>query len=264
MTPTGTEADHSDVASRADTIAAILTRAGKRQWVPLRATALQQGEGAVRTPGPLVNLIKNKDPRALELYLLAHALASEAPFDATLHSSIWARALGVAGSPASQATAISRITRRLELVKLVKRQRKKRRTMLLILDESGSGDDYQHPATEGSKERYFKLPHGYWLGGWHETLKTPAKIMLLISLSLKPKFILPISKVPDWYGLSTDTAQRGLTELEEAGLLSVRRVRKRAPLAPKGFTYDRHFTLLPPFDRSPKPTSSHDTEETSR
>jgi hypothetical protein len=121
-------------------------------------------------------------------------------------------------------------------------------SQFFLLDESGDGSAYSHPGKNG---RFLKLPYDYWRDEWDTKLELPGKFILLVALSQKPgfSFILPISKAPDWYGVSSDTAQRGLDELLDAKILECRRVRKKAPLAPKGFSYDRHFTLLPPFDR---------------
>ena len=60
---------------------------------------------------------------------------------------------------------------------------------------------------------------------------------------LKPPLVLPAEKAPEWYGISADTAQRGLASLMKHDVLKVTRTHKPAPLAPKGFTYDSHYTL---------------------
>ena len=70
---------------------------------------------------------------------------------------------------------------------------------------------------------------------------------MLIALSLDDGFILPIEKAPDWYGISADTANRGLLDLRKAGLLDVEKRTKKAPLSPEGIAQDFHYTLNPPF-----------------
>ena len=62
-------------------------------------------------------------------------------------------------------------------------------------------------------------------------------------LSLRPPFILPVEKAPQWYGISADTAQRGLASLVQYGVLKVASIPKLAPLAPRGVTYDSRCTL---------------------
>jgi hypothetical protein len=95
---------------------------------------------------------------------------------------------------------------------------------------------------------YFKLPVSYWLDQWHTSLDLPASSVLLISLSLPKRFLLPQSHGADWYGLSRDTIRRGLKTLQEMGLISFRTVTKQAPLAPSGVTRDRLYTLTGPFE----------------
>ena len=45
------------------------------------------------------------------------------------------------------------------------------------------------------------------------------KAVLLIALSLKDRFRLPIEQGSLWYGLSADTIERGLAELQRAALM---------------------------------------------
>ena len=71
--------------------------------------------------------------------------------------------------------------------------------------------------------------------------------MLLIALSLRSGFVLPVDRVKAWYGISRDTAGRGLHTLRENRLLFAHDERKKAPLAPDGFTQERHYYLQTPF-----------------
>src|SRR4051812_30239476 len=87
-----------------DAIEALLERSA-RDFVPLRRSFLQR-----RTPGggaaPLSWFVKRE--KALDLYLLMHALASSEPWDVLLSTRVWARLLGMdEGTPAT-GTFISR------------------------------------------------------------------------------------------------------------------------------------------------------------
>ena len=68
-----------------------------------------------------------------------------------------------------------------------------------------------------------------------------------MSLSLPAGFVLPTQRVPGWYGISSDSADRGLRELDKAGLLRRDIKVKKAPQAPLGFAQEYHHTLLTPF-----------------
>ncbi len=226
-----------------DTIHDLLVRS-KRAELPIRKTFLQQGTGRVRTPGPLAELCRRQDERALELYLLVHAGASAHPFDVVLPAGVWARAIGL-GPTASARSAVSKALRRLEDLRLVRRERAGNRSRVVLLDEAGTGADYTHPAEDD--ERYLKLPYAYWEEGWHLRLELRAKVLLLIALGLTDAFPLPADRARDWYGISPDTVQRGLAELADHGLLNVDERFKKAALSETGWTTEYRYTLQPPF-----------------
>lgn len=231
-------------ATQADTIKALLGRS-KRTDVPIRKTFVQQGTGKIRDPGPLAALCSHHDERGLDLYLLIHAATSAEPFDVVLPAATWARTIGLSNTPSARSAVSKAITRLVDLDLVERGERAGNKSRIVLLDEGGHGDDYTHPAK--NRDRYLKLPHAYWTGGWHLTLTLPAKVMLLIALSLDDGFPLPIERARDWYRISPDTAQRGLAELDRLDLLDVDLQYKPAPLAPDGYTQDRHFTLKSPF-----------------
>jgi len=211
---------------------------------PIRKTFVQQGKGRVRTPGPLASLVRSHDERALDVYLLAHAVCSGGNFDVTLPVAVWARTIALSNSPSGRSTT-SKAFRRLDDLSVVSRCRDGSRSKVTLLDESGSGDPYVHPGA--AKEPYLKLPHAYWIDAWHHKLGLRAKAVLLVALSLDDGFVLPIERAPNWYGFSADTVNRGLLDLRGADLLQVEERVKTAPLAPEGIAQDYHYTLQPPF-----------------
>jgi hypothetical protein len=117
------------------------------------------------------------------------------------------------------------------------------------LREDGLGKSYTYPKGTGRDERYFKMPYEYWTADqrWYRTLSFRAKVMLLVSLSLSVDFVLPTERVPRWYGISADSADRGLRELDRAGLLRREVKVKKAPQSPLGIAQEYHHTLLGPF-----------------
>ena len=237
---------------------ALLERSNRSE-VPIRKTFLQQGTGKVRIPGPVATLLRNHDERALDLYLLVHAVCSAGDFDITLPAGAWARAIGL-GNNASGKSTVSKAFRRLEELRLLKRTRDGSRAKVTLLDESGrldesdNPDPYLHPAP--LKQRYLKVPHAYWEEAWHLKLDLRAKVVLLIALSLDDGFTLPIERAPDWYGISADTANRGLQDLRTFGLVDLDISTKKAPLAPDGLTQVYRYTLKAPFGPLRKPVAT--------
>lgn len=216
--PVSRRTPRPETKTRHETLLDLLTQA-KRDAVPIRPSFVQQGKGASTKPGPLATFVSKHDARALDAYLIVHALASTEPWNCNYPSHTWIRALGLreGAELASAQAATSKTMRRLEERKLITRSRVGRTSSIVLLKEDGSGDAYELPATV--KERYFKLPHDYWTERHYETLGLAAKAMLLISLSLRPGFPLPYGRGPAWYGLSADSTEKGLRELEKVGLL---------------------------------------------
>lgn len=234
------------VATPSETVAELLKSAGRTKptdAAPVRRVFVQRGSQVSPEPGLLATFVRNGDQRGLDLYLLLKAVASAPPFNSHRSAEVWARAL-CHSSPSASAQTVSKIWRRLENHGLVRRERHGRLANVTLLREDGSCEPYVHPAD--NKEPYLQVPLTYWLSNeqWCSTLSLPAKAMMLVGLSLMPGFRLPIERVPDWYGISADSAQRGISELEKRGVLERRRMKKKAPLAPQGFTTDSHFTLV--------------------
>jgi hypothetical protein len=234
------------VIGQKETVAALLERSN-RDHVPIRRSFVQlpaRGGGA----GPLAQFVRGRRTRALDLYLLAHAVASAPPFKVTFPAAVWARALGLAPHSSAE-TLVSRTWTWLEQQHLIESQRVGRRREITLRREDGSSEPYRHPGEQGAADRghYFKLPYSYWEGNFHNRLGLPAKAVLLIALSLQDDFVLPTEKGKDWYGLSRDTIRKGLRDLRLHGLLSVHEERKLAPLSTYGFTLERKYRLQAPF-----------------
>lgn len=202
-------------------------------------------------PGPLAEFVRARRKRALDLYLLIHAIASAPPYDVALPAGVWARAAGMPSSRASAAQISATLTW-LESRRLIETSRAGRTRRIVLLADDGSGRPYVHPARERGDNRvgYFKVPFHYWLDQWHTSLDLPATAVLLIALSLPDRFILPQHHGARWYGVSRDTVRRGLATLQAMGLLTYTVKQKKAPLAPSGITKDRIYTVTGPFAKN--------------
>ena len=237
------------VATVDQTVDEIMT--ARKRSTPLRRSFLQLGTLTDPEPGPLREFVTNGDHRGLLLYLLALGKASAEPYDTALAAAVWARALGIdLPETATAATSISKSWKRIENRSLIRRSRYKRKAHIHMLKEDGSGDPYEPPGQ--AKEPYLQLPNAFWLKGpngdrWYRVLGLAEVAMLLIALSLSDEFRLPAEDVPDWYGISADTAGRGLRGLISHGLLTANKHFKTAPLSPAGYTAENLYTLKQPF-----------------
>lgn len=239
----------SGEATSSETIAAMLERSN-RDFVPIRRSFVQspaRGGGA----GPLASFVSQRRNRTLDLYLLLHSVASSPPFDVDFASIVWARALGIHDQKGA-AAAISRSWTWLESRSLISSRRQGRHRVITLLREDGSGEPYAHPGRSGN---YLKLPYAYWTGNFHNRINLPAKAVLLIALSQRDQFVLPGDQAANWYGISKETARRGIRILRTHGLLEASTRTKKAPLSPAGITKERIYSLRRPFDPMPRGTA---------
>lgn len=221
-----------------------------RGIVPIRKTFVQIGRGSSTRPGPLANLVRRHDMRGLDAYLLVHALASGGDHSCEYPASVWSRALGFNESATGAAAlgAVSKVMQRLDKEhNLIRRSRRRRRSVITLLEEDGSREEYRHPHKLG--QQWLRLPHAYWLDGHHDRMSLPAKAILLIALSLNDGFILPVEKAPQWYGISADTATRGLLELRDAELLDMEVGWDVSYRYPTFYVEKRKYTLIGAFSK---------------
>jgi hypothetical protein len=240
-------------ANEAETRAALLERS-VREFTPVNKLFVQAPRGSECRHGPLSEFVRGRDLRGLQALLLIIGINSsgdsEYGWSTTLPIRVWARAFGTTlhANDGSATTAVSKVLTRLEKRHLIARGRRgrAREIRVTLLREDGSGQPYTRPG-KGNTDRFLKLPNAYWTDGWHEKLDLPATAMLLVALHEKPGFELPTEFVPEWYGWSADTAERGFKTLREHGLLNVYTRRKKAPLSPTGLTEVNQYYLQGPF-----------------
>jgi len=173
---------------------------------------------------------------------------------------VWARAFDTTryADSRSSSTAVSKILGRLEKRGLITRTRKgrERKIQVTLLHPDGDKAPFRRKDDAGRTIPYLKLRNIYW-EDWFDKLDLPATAMLLVALHSRPtRFELPSEKVPDWYGWSADTAERGFRKLADLGLLEITPRRKKAALAPEGYTIVNHYRLVGPFAPAASPDST--------
>ncbi|MFI0410695.1 hypothetical protein [Actinomadura sp. 3N508] len=252
------------IADARSTLKFLLDGSGRKsRSAPIRTTFVgiplkeRENKGPRTKPGPLSVLVKRHDATGLDLYLILMALASALPYDVTRDSRYFARALDLKDAKDNYNTgAISKAWARLEDRGLITRARKGKLASITPRPESGEApEDEPYTAPAGKDDWYFKIPFEYWLDdeqSLHEKLTLPEKAMLLIGLSRlvgKTEFTLTAENAERWYGVSTETAQRGLKGLVDKKVFERRRARRAAPETPEGFTYDSFYSLTGPLKK---------------
>lgn len=222
--------------TRADAVDAALERSKRHRGVPLRNTFVQIDRG----PGPLAELVRRGQHGALDLYLslLLIGTSPKTNHEVTQSARAWMRLIGSTENVASSSSKLSRLWSTLEGHKLIEKERHGRHLTVRPLREDGTGREYSRPSSN-----FLRVPLEYWSERWYEKLTLPGKAMLLLSLTQRSRFRLTLARVPDWYGFSEDTAQRGMAELEKLGLISSTEHWEIAPLSPTGYRHIATWTL---------------------
>ncbi len=243
-------------ATAAETRQFLIERS-RRSFTPIGKAFIQNPDNtaAIRS-APLADFVRRGDKRGL-IALLLHTIISSGGADDddwsySLHLQVWARALDtVATADGPSATsAATKILSRLVDRQLIEWHRtgRERKVTVTLLSADGTGRPYARPKGGSSGDRFVRLSHRFWIDRWDQRLTLPAIAMLLLALHEKPGFTLPTEKVPDWYGWSADTAERGLSELEDHGLVRISNEAYTNPLSPTGLSSRNVYTVLPPFD----------------
>ncbi|MGL5861315.1 MAG: hypothetical protein ACRCY9_08675 [Phycicoccus sp.] len=244
-------------ATAIQTRAFLVERSG-RSFAPIPKAFIQNPDRKA-TPdrsAPLASFVRRGDKRGLTALLLLHTTISSGDhadgWSSTLHLQVWARALDTVAtaSGASATSAATKILARLVERRLIERRRagRERKITITLLSADGSGEPYTRPTGATPADRFIRLNHQFWADDWAQTLTLPAIAMLLVALHEKPGFTLPTEHMPRWYGWSADTAERGLHELRERGLIHIGKQVYTDPISPSGVSSKNIYTAQAPFD----------------
>jgi hypothetical protein len=243
-------------ANAADTRVEI-TRLSARGYTQLRHILVQLPDTEPTRVSSVGTMVHTRKHRALLLYIL---LLTAWPWlhdrREPLEASVWIRALDGSAVPDSpkantwSASTLSRAWADLKGMNLITTERKGRLLRVTPRREDG-GDDYEFPG--GRKDRwnaYFSLPDAFWLDGWFAKLSLPALAMLLLiakETNITNEVWLTYDNCEEWYGIRPKSAQNGITELIDAGLLHRRREKVKASLSPTGYTTRSWYSLTGEF-----------------
>ncbi|WP_019287889.1 MULTISPECIES: hypothetical protein [Arsenicicoccus] len=242
-------------ATVADTRNFLIERSG-RTFTPLGKTFIQNPDRTASSRrAPLAQFVTHRDHRGLLALLMLHTIISsgdhEDGWSASLPLPVWARAFATTATAtdASAKSAATKILTRLQARHLIERRHGGPRAVVItLLSPDGSAEPYTRPIGAAATSRFIRLNHRFWTEEWDTHLSLPAVAMLLVALHEKPGFPLPTERMPAWYGWSADTAERGLRELRDNGLLHVERRTRTSPLSPTGLSTQNLYTLQAPFD----------------
>lgn len=250
--PTATEPviDPAKVATP-DVARADMVRLTGSGYTPVRHEFVQKHDGKTRA-STLARLCSGRKKRALVLYLTLLTLWR--PDLRPMRSTVWLRLVTVAGGNLTwSSSSLSETWTTLVDLGLAERRRVTRMAHVLPRREDAQAE-YTRPTGHTKSDRYFVLPGEFWTGRWFDTLSLPAICMLLIILKEtndnESEFHITHEQVEEWYGISASSAAKGLNELEDVGLVSVRRVQVPAGLSAQGYTFHHYYSLTGAFSTS--------------
>lgn len=102
------------------------------------------------------------------------------------------------------------------------------------------------PPNIGCGEGWYFKPTGKYntvSERWYP-LRFPAKVMLIVTSTLKPGFAMPGAEIAKWYGISANSGAGGGVEVAKRGMLDVQRLRRDDILAPEVYVVENRYTLI--------------------
>lgn len=213
----------------------------KRSQIPVRTAFVRSG--LVKDVGepPLAKLLRGGRGGRVRVatYLSLIWRCSAPPYSTNIKASAIARLWGLPSPDTNGARRVQEAFNALEEHHLVQIQRRPgRESTILLLDDAGTGREYQAPTVAYNYARrrkasgealrhhnYFKLDVAWWESGTIQALKGPGLAMLLILLSEEspsrrgPGIWISPSNFKERYGLSVDTRKVGLKELQDARIV---------------------------------------------
>lgn len=232
---------------------AELTRLSARGYTQLRHVLVQLPDRDGPRASTLARMLSGRKHRALLLYIL---LLTCWPWlkdrRDPLEGAVWIRALTAPGALTWSPSTLSRTWAELAALGLVTKPGKREGRLVRPRPRREDGDaDYELPG--GRRDRwnaYFVLPDEFWTEELFAKLSLPALAMLLLvakDTNAKNETWLTYEYAEEWYGIKPKSAQKGLTELRELGLLHRRIESIKAPLSGPGKTVRMWYSLTGPF-----------------
>lgn len=222
----------------------IKNRVGAREGAPLRTAFVGSVESVLYGPEvpPLARLLRagrSGDVR-LKLELSFLWLAVRPPHDLELPNRVWAQLLDLTDPEGLGTRRIRQAIGALAEERLVDIEpRAGQPNRILLLDEGGSGRPYTIPGKAYNqargkgdewRHRYIRVPEALWTNGWLPVLSAPALAMLLVLLAElggrdaeDTELWLSPTVANRTFKLSDDTRSKGLRELQDRGIIEVRR-----------------------------------------
>lgn len=215
-------------------MASALAESVKRDSCPLRRSFVEGPEDATG-PTPLASLLRTRELAGgkggglrIALLLTLIWVNARPPYSTSRVAAYWAELLGMEDPRGDGARAVRDALHELADRGLVRLHSTGSRTEIALLNESqpavaGKAVPYTPPY---GLEAYVPVPRAFWTDGLAGGLSGAGIAMYLCSLAMTraddPEFFISTSFFDERYGISRSSRKRGLAELAERGVLTVR------------------------------------------
>ncbi|GAA4397899.1 hypothetical protein GCM10023153_22320 [Ornithinibacter aureus] len=235
-------------------------------YTPVRHILVQKYSGRNRA-STLGKLVRERKHRELILYLLVLTAWDDGARPAW-PAAVWLRALTVSSKPNMtwSRSSLSETWTALVELKLVKRNRERRRSRITPRNESRRGV-YDRPDGKTTANHYLVLPGAFWADLWFDRLSLAGVAVLLILLKETGKdeeVHMTYGEAASWYGFSESTAKKGFQELVAVGLAETRDTYKRADYAEDGYSVERWYWLTGDFSTAARESARKDAARARR
>ena len=236
----------------------LLDSSGRRiDSFPIRKSFVRAASSVSPDP-PLALLVKTRTPVPIKLFLGLVWRSASPPFDSEKTLRGWATLLDLPRPDTSGVSRVRAARQMLEEQNLIRVSSRggNEPPAIRLLDESGSGEEYELPSTKffqtdrysetpriQNPHLYLKFPTELWVQGLVQQMSLGALAMLLVLLAEQADqkgVWFSTENFPQRYRISAPTRARGTKELIEMGLLRT----ARKPLAPMGGSeiFDRRLS----------------------
>lgn len=232
------------VAQSRELAAAIAARLGTpsraRLSAPVRQNFVVQAAADGPAP-PLARLLHGGRGGEVKIKTLLSIIwiAVREPYDVRASAQVWARLIGLADPGGRGAARVNSALRQLVKNEYLRREATVgEASRFFLLEESGTGRPYTPPGrrvvelrskeADFSEHRYLQVPTQLWTNGWLAELHGPGLAMLLALLAQasgrdhRDIWFSP-GVADERFHLSEETRKRGLDQLAELRLVTIRR-----------------------------------------
>jgi len=245
VTPSRAQTLASDLSAAArNEVSWLLNSSGRRTTTPIRKSFVRSDDPGVAPPLAQIVATRGRGGAvALKLYLGLLRRSSAAPYDTNLSARRWAALLDLAEPSTLGARRITDAMKRLETLRLITvAPARGEASVITLLREDCSGNDYSLPSGPGKDRRYLQVPDRLW-DGYIQRMPAPGLAMLLVLLaepaSSRDGMWWSVENFPAWYGISASMRAKGTNELLDLGLLRVTKQKLDTPKGGNGDERDR-------------------------